>query len=496
MKKSKILTIVICSIAGVLSCLCLLYCLLCKGLEDTKIWKAVTVNGVSIQNMTKDEANATLEKSFQEKYTDTQIPIKLGDQTYSVNVYPMLGFDAVKVVDDAYQLGHGIWYQRGFDWLKKQMGRVKEEQSTIFPYVKYPEKAAEVIAASGVQSYNSLVQSSWEVSGNTLVIHKGQEGTMADTEQLTQLILTALEQHNYTDAIECPVTTTAIDSLDFQGIYDSIHKDAVSAVYDKKTDSISTSSEGISFDMAQAGQIYDSTAYGADAVINLDITPPAVTTDQLSQKLFEKVIASYTTTTDDGSSGRNNNIGLAAKACNGVILLPGETFSYNNTLGDTTAEKGYQMAGAYSSGEVVQELGGGICQVSSTIYAAVLNTNLEVVKRYNHSMTVGYLPLGMDATVSIGGPDFQFRNNRSYPVKLSVTYSGGTLAVHIIGSDENDYSVQVSVEDLGSSTDTTGEGEDAQTVTYTRVRTYRKFYDSNGNLVSTEDMGKSSYKNH
>ena len=117
-----------------------------------------------------------------------------------------------------------------------------------------------------------------------------------------------------------------------------------------------------------------------------------------------------------------------------MILLPGETFSYNDVLGERTADKGYQPAGAYSDGEVVEQLGGGICQVSSTLFAAVLHTDLEIITRANHSMPVSYLPMGMDATVSWGGPEFKFKNNFAYPIKISASYSGGTITFKILGA--------------------------------------------------------------
>jgi vancomycin resistance protein YoaR len=113
-----------------------------------------------------------------------------------------------------------------------------------------------------------------------------------------------------------------------------------------------------------------------------------------------------------------NNIALAAKKIDGVILNPGEEFSYNGTVGQRTESAGFKKAGAYANGKVVQELGGGICQVSSTLYCAVLYANLEITDRTCHYFPVDYLPSGLDATVSWKSPDFKFKNNRDYPIKL------------------------------------------------------------------------------
>lgn len=112
--------------------------------------------------------------------------------------------------------------------------------------------------------------------------------------------------------------------------------------------------------------------------------------------------------------------------------MPGQSFSYNQTVGKRTIAAGFKVAGVYANGEVTEGVGGGICQVSSTLYNSVLLSNLEVVERHNHSFNPGYVPAGQDATVSWGGPDFKFKNNRSYPVRIVASVSGGTITVQIL----------------------------------------------------------------
>ena len=98
-------------------------------------------------------------------------------------------------------------------------------------------------------------------------------------------------------------------------------------------------------------------------------------------------------------------------------------------MGQRTADRGFKSAGAYSNGQLVDEVGGGVCQPSSTLYMAVLRADLEVTERHNHSFTVSYTPLGQDATVSWGGPDFRFKNNTQYPIKILASQSGGSMSV-------------------------------------------------------------------
>ena len=146
---------------------------------------------------------------------------------------------------------------------------------------------------------------------------------------------------------------------------------------------------------------------------------------------------------DSGTSVRKNNVKLSGDKCNGVILLPGEEFSYNNVVGKRTKENGFGEAAAYLNGETVQEVGGGICQTSSTLYNAVLYANLKITERTNHTFVSGYVPIGRDATVSWGGPDFKFKNDQAYPIKIIASYENSRLTTKILGTNVNNVLVEL-----------------------------------------------------
>ena len=173
-----------------------------------------------------------------------------------------------------------------------------------------------------------------------------------------------------------------------------------------------------------------------------------MTAAELEEVLFRDTLASTSTSLDESNVPRTNNVRLAAAAINGTILNPGDEFSYNDVVGERTTERGYQSAGAYSGNEIIDEVGGGVCQPSSTLYMAVLRADLEVTQRVNHSFTVSYTPLGEDATVSWGGPDFCFRNNTAYPVKITAVQSGGQLTMTIVGTKTSDKTVTTRTEVL------------------------------------------------
>ena len=189
--------------------------------------------------------------------------------------------------------------------------------------------------------------------------------------------------------------------------------------------------------------------------------------------------------------------------------MPGETFDYNQVLGKRTVEAGYKAAGAYANGETVSEIGGGICQVSSTLYYCTLVADLEIVTREAHSYVSNYMPYGMDATVSWNGPDFRFRNNTDYPIRIEAEVSDGYVKVRLVGTDTKDYYVEMEYELVGWDAYETVFEEyppdnekgykdgDVITTPYTgcTVRTYRCRYDKETKeLISRDLEARSQYK--
>ena len=169
------------------------------------------------------------------------------------------------------------------------------------------------------------------------------------------------------------------------------------------------------------------------AAIELVYTEPEVTTEYLESVLFRDLIGECSTTLY-GSSNRINNITLSSDAIDGTILEPGEVFSFNQIVGRRTAARGYRPGPSYSGGRTVMTIGGGICQVSSTIYSAIRDTDLRVLERHPHGRPVTYLPRGRDATVSWGTLDFRFMNNTDFPLLVDVKITGKTITAQIYGT--------------------------------------------------------------
>ncbi|TDL75654.1 hypothetical protein E2R56_07635 [Rhodococcus qingshengii] len=161
---------------------------------------------------------------------------------------------------------------------------------------------------------------------------------------------------------------------------------------------------------------------------------PQVDSELLGTIRSEK-IGEYVTSFSTNKKNRNNNIYRAAEAINNFILYPGETFSFNKVVGERTAGKGYLPAPVIVKGKFEEDTGGGICQVSSTLYNAVDNAGLEVIKRYPHSSPISYVPPGRDATVSWNGPDFVFKNKYNQPILIQANTLGNQLIIEIYSSD-------------------------------------------------------------
>lgn len=162
------------------------------------------------------------------------------------------------------------------------------------------------------------------------------------------------------------------------------------------------------------------------------------------------VIAEYSTKFPSRQTSRNANLRIASSKIDGTVLMPGETFSFNGVVGKRTIEDGYKLAGVYKNGKHDLGLGGGICQVSGTLYNSALLANLPIVQRSNHSMPVPYLPVGRDATVDYGTLDLRFKNPYKFPIAISSTFQPGKLTFRVLGVKDPGLEVKVTTTDLKS----------------------------------------------
>lgn len=481
------------------------YLICCAVVDQNTVLGHYVVNGTDLQGMTKEGAAAALEAVRADDYTDISIPVTVNGETYQVSVADLLTVDIDATVEGAMQAGHGSFMTRGAA-LIASLFETTETGMTVD--VTNLDLLRTNIEASGLlEAAQSVVAPSYEVQEGQLLITKGASGETVDEDALAALLETQLRAGDYTTPIACPLTEASPEELDLQAVYDAVHAEMSNATLDPANNyAIVASTRGVDFDLAAAQTAYDAAGEGEQISVPLTYTEPTVTTSALEENLFADRLGRYSTDVS-GTSARRANVRLAAETIDGVILLAGETFSYNDVVGEGNAEQGYQEAIVYQDGLSVLGVGGGICQVSTTLYNAAMLANLEITERHAHSYPSSYVPLGRDATVSYGSLDFQFTNNTDYPIKIVTYYDSDYDVVYcsIYGTDVNHYSVEITNEVLSTNpysvveeeTDELYVGETETTITgYTgyTVQTYRYVYDADGNLVSSGAESYSAYK--
>lgn len=228
-----------------------------------------------------------------------------------------------------------------------------------------------------------------------------------------------------------------------------------------------------------------------------------MSTEEYRKMLFRDEMSSYSTEVE-GSENRKTNVKLAAQYCDGTILMPGESFSYNLGVGELTEERGFLPGPSYADGQSVMDMGGGICQVSSTMYMACLYANLEIDERHCHPYPSSYVPAGLDATVAWGGCDFVFTNDTDYPIKISTSYDGYSTSCTIWGTITEPFSVELYTETVETEPYETkyeldkSLGKDEQVLDTVgieglTVQSYRRVYDGDGNVISDNPEATSVY---
>ncbi len=238
--------------------------------------------------------------------------------------------------------------------------------------------------------------------------------------------------------------------------------------------------------------------------VPVTVLKPSVYTDDLSDDIFPHRLATYSTNYKEREVDRTANVKLAAQKVNGTVLNHGDIFSFNQVVGKRSYENGFRDAKIFLADKVVDGTGGGICQVSSTIYPAVLYSDLKIVERRNHNFVVNYAKPGIDATVVYGSIDFKFQNSLQNPVKIKAFASNGVMTVEIWGTKENNNTVEITTEHLGSTArgikyeynESVAPGE--QVVTQSgydgvKARAYRIVKDENGAVIRTDNLGVSNY---
>ena len=332
---------------------------------------------------------------------------------------------------------------------------------------------------------DKVIESSCYIDGNKLVITKGKNGKVIKVDESAKYIKQAINNLQLeNNSLELITEDSTPNEIDLDAVYNEIHKEPVNAYYSQNPYVVHPSENGMDFSITLDEAKNMLKEEKDEYVVPLKVLYPSVTTNMIGTEAFPDLLSEFSTKYAASNKNRTTNLILASNKINGTVLMPGETFSYNKVVGARTIQAGYKEAPIYVSGKVEDGIGGGICQITTTLYNAVVYANLDIVERSNHQFVPSYAGPSRDATVVYGAIDFKFKNNRDYPIKITCSVSGGIANFKIWGlKSDNDYEVQISSRTTGKTS----------TAIYSEAY---KILKKNGNVVSTTLLSKDTYKRH
>lgn len=383
-----------------------------------------TFLGISLAGMREEDVQKVVDDQINTAFEDGEIEVdfkgnilKLKASEYDFNYVGKEVFDAAKKTD----------YKKG-------------EKAN--PNIHYNnEKLLQVVQEFDSNSKIDPIKYSYKRVKDNLEVSSGKPGEQINEQVVVDEIVNSFKElsFNKIDAEGKQVLNDDI-IINVDKIREEVKCDPTDAKYSVTSDGKSKydkESDGIDFDVEEARNIVTNPAQGTYK-IPLKITKPKITVAQLQMEHNNAdcpdVIGTYTSNFSSAEVNRTHNLRKAAEAINNTVLAPGEVFSAIATIGPGNKAQGYKDAIVYTPQGQTQGTGGGICQVTSTLYIAAVRANMNIVERHNHTYTVIYAPIGQDAAFDSGGTDLKFKNTRSTPVKIKATMTNNTLTFTIMGT--------------------------------------------------------------
>lgn len=476
------------------------------NMNNEKILKGISILGIDISDLTVEEAKTKINNAIEERFKDenNNLILKIGENETSVTANTFNAkFDIDNAVIEADNIGrNGNILTNNYSILFTKL--FKKE---IKPRLYLDDSLlSDTIKDINSKMKDAIVDNSYYIEKNNLIIVKGKAGYIIKTEELKEKIYEQISNiHTNYQTIEIPVEYKEPEPINLQKIHEEIYKEPQDAYVQKNPTVVHPEVNGIDFKISVEEVEELLKEDKEEYTIPLKITKPKKTINNLGEEAFPDLLATFSTRFDGSNYNRNTNIKLAAKKVNGTVILPGEKFSFNTIVGSRTIEAGFKEGTAYVGGKVVPDVGGGVCQVSSTIYNTALLANMQIVERSNHMFTTGYVAASRDATVYYGSLDFVFKNSRKYPIKMVASANGGVCKVSIYGiKEEKEYEVIIQSKITSYINPTTIYKEDPtleegkEIVEQTAITGCRsegyKILKLNGKIVSQTLLSKDTYK--
>lgn len=473
--------------------------------NSDKIYPNIYTLGVKVGGMTRDEAAKAIADSGFDKYAGKFINVHFEG-------YESAGFtlssDELGITLDPmdYTLSPFEYGRRG-NLLKNAISYIKclfvkteieADTSVRFGPAAFMLKIKNATAKIDREPQRPVLTT----EGNAVTVTKGISGVSCDVAAIAEQVIESFRTLSFNDVVYTPLIQ-APEEASFDRAFEMLHRDAQNSVYSAELGDFTEERAGVSFDLDAANAALREAAEGESVTVHLFYIEPEVKKADLEGLLFRDTLAESVTPLTP-IADRTTNVTIGASCVNEVIVQPGEVFSFNSYVGPYTEEAGYKLAAAYTDGEVVQELGGGVCQIASAIYYCSVYSNLEIVYRSCHLYVPSYIEYGLDAAVSYDSLDYKFKNNTDFPIKIYANVENDMFYVRFVGTNISgnyvDTEINIVKEIPYDTVYVIDEGlspGETYYVTYGftgyQVDTYRLVYDKEGTLILRSFEDESIY---
>ncbi len=462
------------------------------------------VLGVDVGGLTAQEVQDKWQRDGADACSGEVIHLTLGEETIGQVSLSELGVSVTpqEAAQAAWNAAHGgNFFVNGYHLIRSWFGETQAAVQWDLDAAQLSRRAESLSQELSRDPVDGAYRME-EGKGDGFYVTKPADGRTIDQDKLARALHQAVATQCL-DPIECVSTVTQGKALDLAAVEQEIGGEGKNASYDRATGQVVEGRVGVTFDVAAAEKLVEQAQPGQEIVIPAQITYPTVTKAELEKVLFRDVLGQYTSYVS-GTSDRIFNVRKAAGNISGSVVNSGENFSYNDAVGPTTKEAGFKIGTAYVGGKAVPSYGGGVCQVSSTLYYSALLANLKIVSRACHMYAQDYVPSGCDATVFWPYLDFVIQNNTDYPIKIVTYWYNNNVTVKIFGTKTDSSFVKITSKTVSTTpwktiykeVDNLAPGAERVTqypITGFTVQTWRNVYDGNGNLISSNFEAESNY---
>ena len=448
-----------------------------------KIQSGVFIKGINVSGLTKEEAIALVNSELDKQMND-HIELIYKNNNYYVEVEQIgAKFDIEASVDYAFNIAKsGVFLQDMTEYFTVLMTNIEIEPKLTYN----DEELTNYLKTIEAYLPDQLEQHGYYVEDGELIVTNGVNGAGIEIDELKEMIIAAIQDISYSNSyIQIPTYVQYPDPIDVDAIHEDIFREPQNAYFTTEPYAVFADITGIDFDKEYLSSMIEENPEAEEYAIELQYSKAELTVQDLGMEAFPNLLGSWSTKYVNNPD-RTTNLRLAANKIDGTVIMPGEIFSYNKVVGKRTIAAGYKNAAIYQDGEVTDGLGGGICQISTTLYNAAIDAGMLIEERRNHMFVPTYADAGKDATVVWGSTDFKFENRRAYPIKIETSVTGGIASVKIYGLKTNE---EYDIYDLSIGSKVI-KSTDSSLV----VESYREYRDENGNVVKRDKLYTDTYK--